>query len=140
VVGPLCMHVLTFLCRESAAATFLLPGYQHDHIIHSTFSSQPVTRQPLRAAVTKGSCKRVVTATGSHHPLSMHKGMCACYTSAIFIPVWSRQTNQDDCNQTDLSKPWRAACMASTRRWGPVLAGTLSMITWCTGISWQDQN
>jgi len=32
-VGPLCMHVLTFLCRESAAATFLLPGYQHDHII-----------------------------------------------------------------------------------------------------------
>jgi len=23
------MHVLTFLCRESAAATFLLPGYQH---------------------------------------------------------------------------------------------------------------
>jgi len=33
-VGPLCMHVLTFLCRESAAATFLLPGYQHDHIIN----------------------------------------------------------------------------------------------------------
>jgi len=34
VVGPLCMHVLTFLCRESAAATFLLPGYQHDHIVY----------------------------------------------------------------------------------------------------------
>jgi len=32
VVGPLCMHVLTFLCRESAAATFLLPDYQHDLI------------------------------------------------------------------------------------------------------------
>jgi len=30
------MHVLTFLCRESAAAaTFLLPGYQHDHIIQA---------------------------------------------------------------------------------------------------------
>jgi len=37
VVGPLCMHVLKFLCRESAAAaTFLLPGYQHNHIIQPT--------------------------------------------------------------------------------------------------------
>jgi len=32
VVGPLCMHVLTLLCRESCSCHFLLPGYQHDLI------------------------------------------------------------------------------------------------------------
>jgi len=28
------LHVLTFLCRETTAATFLLSGDQHDHIRH----------------------------------------------------------------------------------------------------------
>jgi len=45
-VGPLCMHVLTFLCRESAAATFLLPGYQHDHIIQQRSCSFCHSRWP----------------------------------------------------------------------------------------------
>jgi len=27
------LHVLTFLCLKTTAATFMLPGYQHDHIM-----------------------------------------------------------------------------------------------------------
>jgi len=27
------LHVLTFLCRETAAATFMLPGYPHGHVL-----------------------------------------------------------------------------------------------------------
>jgi len=49
------LHVLTFLCRATTAATFLLPGYQHDHIIHCS------TQSTVHDAVPKTSEHRHVT-------------------------------------------------------------------------------
>jgi len=60
VVGPLCMHVLTFLCRESAAATFLLPGYQHDHIVQSKTASSLCEFTVPQWGRTMAPCLQVV--------------------------------------------------------------------------------